>query len=206
MSTTSPKTFGDVRTAFENRSVLAASRRELEELLAASVCATSEDAAVREQTHDMSEALVQLIANRRSEDLRRPSKTAVLALLLIATALIWCGAQAYYARAAFSVAQPPVTNQSEEEASAQASYVSDNDSGTSLTIAELASRSPSLRNGSVQAWWVGEQARQVQRLEAEAKRQMLSGDYDGATRTSLRANQIRSGIPALAGFERTPAR
>lgn len=153
------------------------------------------------QRHEMSEALVQLIANRRSEDQRRPSKTAVFALLLIATALIWCGAQAYYARGAFSLAQPQ-----EDEATAQASNVLDSDPPTSLTIAELASRSPSLRNGTVQAWWVGEQARQVQRLEAEAKRQMLSGDYDGATRTSVRANQIRNGIPALAGFERTSAR
>jgi hypothetical protein len=202
LSTTSPKTFADVRVAFENRAVLSASPRALEELLAAAVCETSDDAAVRAQVHEMSEAIGQLIANRRAEELRRPSKVAVLALLLIVAALIWCGAQAYSARRATIMPASEMAEQSTMTTSEILQQQQQYDSRGILTIAELANRAPTLRNGSAQAWWAGEQARQVQRLEAEAKRQALAGDYDGAARTVSRANQIRSGIPALADFER----
>ena len=74
-----------------------------------------------------------------------------------------------------------------------------------LSLADLARRSPSIRTGNLQAWWAGEQARQVQRLEAQAKRQALAGDRDGAARSISRADAIRSGIGSLADFEKPPA-
>jgi hypothetical protein len=73
LSKNSLKTFADVRAAFEDQSVLNASRRELEELLAAAVCERSDDAAVRAQVHEMSLAMRQFIADRRGAELRRPT-------------------------------------------------------------------------------------------------------------------------------------
>ena len=73
-----------------------------------------------------------------------------------------------------------------------------------LTIDEMARRAPTLRTGSVQAWWAGEQARQVQALEAQAKRQVIVGDRNGAVKSVQRADEIRSGIDSLASFERPP--
>lgn len=70
-----------------------------------------------------------------------------------------------------------------------------------LTVEELARRAPTLRTGTLQAWWAGEQARNVQRLEALAKRQTLAGDREGAARSVRRADAIRSAIDPLAKFE-----
>ena len=74
---------------------------------------------------------------------------------------------------------------------------SDVDSRTHFTLAELARRAPSIQDGTLQAWWAGEQARQVQHYEAQAKQQALAGDSQGAARSAKRADEIRSGIPGL---------
>jgi hypothetical protein len=63
-----------------------------------------------------------------------------------------------------------------------------------------------LRTGNLQAWWAGEQARMVQRLEAQAKRQALAGDREGAARSASRADAIRSRIPALVDYEKPASR
>jgi len=69
-----------------------------------------------------------------------------------------------------------------------------------------ASRAPTLRTGTLQAWWAGEQARQVERLEQQAKRQLLAGDSVGAERSARRADSIRNGIDSLASFEKPATR
>jgi hypothetical protein len=209
LSTTSPKTFADVRAAFENRTVLRASRRELEELLAASVCLTNAETADRMQAHDMCEALAQLIANRRSERLRRPSRAAVFALLLIAAALLWCGAQVYHAHFVIPASTAESVPADEQTAlamnAAAPADLAQIDRHAFLTIDELAARAPTLQTGTAQAWWMGQQAREVQRLEAQAKRQAIAGDYQGAARSATRAYQIRSTIPAVASSEHPSA-
>lgn len=186
-----------MRAAFADRSILKARPRQLEEFLAATVCAVDDDAGVSAHVHEMGEAIRQLIANRRADALGKPSPVALFALFVMAFALLWCGGQAYYAR------QQNSPNESLSDLAEQATA---SDFRTSVTIAELANNSPSLRSGTVQAWWAGEQARQVQRLEFEAKRQALAGDLDGAARTASRADEIRNGINALADFEKPHTR
>ncbi len=181
---------------------MAAPRAQLEEMLAATACELPTDDAARAQVREMGHALRRLIGNRRSDELRRPSGFAVFALMLMAAALLWCGTQLSISRPATAVAAETTTRTSEE---ALVATTVDSDDRTELTIAELARRAPSLRNGSVQAWWAGEQARQVEQLEALAKRQMLAGDFAGAARSASRADDIRQAIPKLANFER-PAR
>jgi hypothetical protein len=198
------KSFADVRAAFESRSVVNASRRELEELLAAAACEKSDDPATRAQVREIGETIRELLANRRNIALRRPSGLAIFATLLAALALLWSGADWYRARSVSDRAfnsQTAASDYAGANISAEAS-----DLRTNVTIAELAKRAPSLRTGTVQAWWAGEQARQVQRLEAQAKRQALAGDRDGAARSVSRADAIRSGIPALAESEKPSLR
>ncbi len=207
LSTKSHKTIADVRAAFETRSILDASRRELEELLAAAACEKSDDPAERAQLREMGDSIRQLVENRRNDELRRPSRLAVLALLVMAAALLWFGVEVHQSRIAFAAAAREPIAVAQHTAEHQSELSLDlPDLRTALTIPELARRAPSLRNGTVQAWWAGEQARQVQRLEAQAKRQALAGDHAGAARTASRADAIRSRIPALAEFERPPTR
>jgi len=154
----------------------------------------------------MGETIRQLLENRRTERMRRnPSKLSLWAMIFSLAALLCCGAQAYYSWAAYRTAVESVTDLSHLVGSIQADDVP-TDLRTKLTLAELAKRAPSLRTGTLQAWWAGEQARQVQRLEAQAKRQTLAGDREGASRSVGRADAIRSGIPSLADFEKPPVR
>ena len=204
MSKRAAKTFDHVRAAFETRAVLTASREELEELLAAIACETIADPPARARAREMSETIRQLLENRRVNDLRKPSRLAVVATLLATAALICCGAQAYHSWRGFTFGSNSTTAAS--EGTDQLPAGTQLDLRTNVTIAELAKRAPSLRTGTLQAWWAGEQARQVQRLEAQAKRQALAGDREGAARSASRADAIRSRIPALVDFEKPPVR
>jgi hypothetical protein len=201
LSKKSPKTIADVRAAFDSRSILRASPRELEELLSAAACEQSDDPAVRAQLREMGETMRQLHAAKAP---RKPSRLAVAAAILALAALLTSGAQAYrsmYGRDTFAQARRTAMGIDRSVAFDQTRT----DLRTQTTIAELAQRAPSLRTGTLQAWWAGEQARQVERLEAQAKRQTLAGDRDGAARSARRADAIRSRIPALADSERPAA-
>lgn len=196
------KSFEEVRTAFATRSILSASPRELEELLAAVAAEPINDPAIRAQAREMGETMRQLHAAKSG---KRPSRLAVAAAVIAVAALISSGAQLYrewnltrFGARAFMA--------SSTEGAFAASHTPPADLRTQSTIAELARRAPSLRTGTVQAWWAGEQARQVEKLEAQAKRQALAGDREGAARSASRADAIRSRIPALAEFERPATR
>ena len=80
------------------------------------------------------------------------------------------------------------------------------DARSDLSLQELVRRSPNIRSGNLQGWWAGEQARKVLRLEAESKRQLLTGDREGAARTLARADAIRAQIPTLASSEKPASR
>ena len=197
-----PKTIQDVRAAFESRSVLNASPRELKELLTVLAAEKIDDPAERARTREMGETMRQLLAG---QCVRRPSKLAIVAVLLALAALILSLLPRYrewQAERSFAAA----TFGAPQLASMAAASGAPADLRTNLTIAELAKRAPSLRSGNLQAWWAGEKARQVQRLEAQAKRQALAGDHQGAARSATRADAIRSRIPALADFEKPPTR
>ena len=203
MSQRSKKTFDDVRTAFESRSILNASPRELEELLAAIASETIDDPATRARVREMGETMRQLHAARSRA---KPSRVAIAAAILAVAALATSGAQFYRTWSGTRGFAPSSSFVSQtNDAVGAMREASMTDLRTHHTIAELAKRAPSLRTGNVQAWWAGEQARQVQKLEAQAKRQALAGDRDGAARSASRADAIRSRIPALADFERPSA-
>lgn len=148
----------------------------------------------------------ELLRARRAEEARpKSSPLALLALALSAAALICSGTQAYlawsnYARVNSLAREVPVAISLNG-----APVVTQSDLRTQMTIPELAKRAPTLRSGSLQAWWAGEQARQVQRLEAQAKRQALAGDRAGAALSAQRADAIRGSIPVLADFEKPSA-
>jgi len=197
VSQSSKKTFGDVQAAFESRRILHCSRRELEQLLIAAAVDAPADAAGQARAREMSETMRQLLTAKLPP---RRSKLAVLAAILALLALLCSGVQAYYGRTAYSAAT--------ESAAEMGDYIraTNRDDDTEdprmqLTVEELARRAPTLNSGTVQAWWAGEEARRVQRLEALAKRQILAGDRDGAARTVKRADAIRNGIEPLAKFE-----
>ena len=179
--------------------------RELEELLAALAAETIADAALRARAREMGETIRQLHAAKTS---RKASRLAVIAVILAAAALISSGVPFYRDWNASRGAAALLASGSASTADATfaVSEIAETDLRTQSTIAELARRAPSLRTGTVQAWWAGEQARQVEKLEAQAKRQALEGDREGAARSASRADAIRSRIPALAEFERPPAR
>lgn len=203
MSQGSKKTFDDVRTAFESRRILNASPRELEELLAALASDTINDPGTRARAREMGETMRQLHAAKSRP---KPSRVAIAAAILAVAALASSGTQLYrtWKSTRGLNASSSFASQTHESAGAMRE-VSMTDLRTHNTIAELAKRAPSLRTGNVQAWWAGEQARQVQKLEAQAKRQALAGDREGAARSASRADAIRSRIPALADFERPSA-
>lgn len=200
MSQSSKKTFDDVQAAFESRAILRCSIRELEQLLVAASAEPISDGAARARAHEMSETMRRLLEAKAQP---KRSKLALLAAILALAALLCSGAQAYYARAAYAA----LTESSAE----MGDYIraTNRDSWTGdprmqVTIEELARRAPSLSKGTLQAWWAGEEARKVQKLEAHAKRQMLAGDREGAARSTKRADAIRSGIDSLASFEKPP--
>ncbi len=201
-----PKNLDDVRAAFETRDVLKRSDAQLEELLVALASEKISDPAMRAQAREMSETIRQLMENRRVEQLgRRTPKLAWAAILLLLAALVFSVGRNYLPGSGERLTSETSTELSplNNPIPTEQAWI---DSRTQLTIPELARRAPGLRSGNLQAWWAGEQARQVQRLEAQAKRQALAGDRDGAALSASRADSIRSGIPALADFERPPAR
>ncbi|MGZ5537147.1 MAG: hypothetical protein ACXWG0_01325 [Chthoniobacterales bacterium] len=135
--------------------------------------------------------------------IRRSSRFAILACILSLGALLCSGTQAYFFwknQHGTEVVAAPVEN------NAPAPIEPLQDPRSDLSLEDLVRRAPSIKTGNLQAWWAGEQARQVLRLEAQAKHQLLAGDRDGANRTLARADEIRSQIPTLAESEKPPQR
>ena len=93
-----------------------------------------------------------------------------------------------------------------EAAEAQAAAAAAARDRVNLSLAELAKGPGFEGNVNMQAAWQTEQARMVQRLEAESKAQSLNADFVGAQRTMARADEIRSSIGGLKEAERDPAR
>jgi hypothetical protein len=142
----------------------------------------------------------------REEPRGKSSKLALVAIVLSLAALLSSGLQAYYSWSAHRAAPDFTASRSDFGDSIQREAAeTETDPRTKVTLAELARRAPTIRTGSLQAWWAGEQARQVQRLEAQAKRQTLAGDHEGAARSVSRADAIRSGIGSLADYEKLPS-
>jgi hypothetical protein len=194
----SKRTFGDVQAAFESGRVLKSSRGELERLLVAVAADSPGDPTGQARAREMGDTIRQLLMAKAAP---RRSGLAVIAIVLALAALLCSGVQAYYSRTAYST----VTESTAELADYVRASNRDErieDPRMQVTVEELAQRAPSLRSGTLQAWWAGEQARRVQRLEALAKRQTLAGDHEGAARTVQRADAIRGDIEPLAKFER----
>ena len=200
VSQSSKRTFGDVEAAFESGRVLSCSKGELEQLLVAVAVETPAEPAAQARAREMGDTMRQLLAAKTRP---RRSKLALIAAILALAALLCSGVQAYYWRAAHSTAT--------DSAAELGDYIraTNRDDWTEdprmqITLEELARRAPTLRTGTLQAWWAGEEARRVQRLEALAKRQVLAGDREGAARSVTRADVIRSGLEPLAKFEKPP--
>lgn len=152
------------------------------------------------------ESLMREVLRERRDETRSPvkSRLALVAFVLAAAAFVCSAGQIYYSWSASSGISDS-TRESVDQANTEP-VGTDSDLRTQVTIPELARRGPSLRTGTLQAWWAGEQARQVQRLEAQAKRQTLAGDREGAARSASRADAIRGSIPVLADFEKPATR
>ena len=134
----------------------------------------------------------------------RGSRLAAVAALLALLALLASGVQAFYSRTTIAVQRESVAELGDYiRATNRDSAIED--PRMELTVEELARRAPTLSTGTAQAWWAGEQARNIQSLEALAKRQTLAGDREGAARSVRRADAIRNGIEMLAKFEQPPA-
>ncbi len=135
---------------------------------------------------------------------RRSSRFAALACILSLGAVLCSGTQAYFSwknlHRAEVEAAPPDNN------ALVASEPPMQDPRSDLSLLDLVRRAPSIKSGNLQAWWAGEQAREVLRLEAQAKRQLLASDREGANRTLARADDIRAQIPTLAESEKPPQR
>jgi hypothetical protein len=201
VSKSSHRTFKDVQDAFESRRVLKCSARELEELLVVAAADAPTDPAGQARAREMGETMRELLAAKS-----RPggSRLAALAAVLALFALLATGVQAYYSRTSIAVDRESVAELGDYIRATHRDEAIE-DPRMQLTVEELARRAPTLRTGTLQAWWAGEQARNIQRLEALAKRQTLAGDREGAERTVRRADAIRSGIEPLAKFEQPPA-
>lgn len=205
MSQPSKKTFDDVRAAFETRRVLQSSDAELQELLVAVASETITDPAARARAAEMSETMRQLLQSRRIDALRpKPSTAARVALVFSLAALLCAGAQAYRSWSTNAIAIRSATDTG-DLVDSMPSEETQSDTRTHMTVSELAKRAPTLRTGTLQAWWAGEQARQIQRLETQAKRQALAGDSAGAARSASRADAIRSRVGSLADHEKPAA-
>jgi hypothetical protein len=198
-----PKTYDDVRAAFDSGRILEATRTELEQLLLALGRESTSDIARQARAAEMGRTMRQLLAAKRNEELqRRPSRVATLALLVALAALLTSGGQYYYNWK--NSPEPRFATTQVAETSSVANSVEE-DTPTSRvqpTLLDLAKRAPTLRTGTVQAWWAGEQAREVMKLEAQARRQFLAGDREGAARSASRADAMRSGIDSLASSEK----
>ena len=201
MSKSPHRTFKDVQAAFESRRVLSCSRQELEELLVAAAVEAPTDPAGQARAREMGETMRELLAAKSRP---RGSRLAALAALLALFALLASGVQAYYSRTVVAVERESVAELGDYIRATNRDEPIE-DPRLQLTIEELARRAPTLSSGTLQAWWAGEQARNIQRLEALAKRQTLAGDREGAARTVRRADALRSGIEPLAKFEQPTA-
>jgi hypothetical protein len=133
---------------------------------------------------------------------RRSSRFAALACILSLGAVLCSGTQAYF----FWKNLHPEVVAAPMENNALVNEPPPQDPRSDLSLLDLVRRAPSIKSGNLQAWWAGEQARQVLRLEAQAKRQLLASDRDGANRTLARADEIRAQIPTLAESEKPPQR
>ena len=201
MGAPSPINFADVRVAFETRKILACSDAELQQFLVAISAEPITEPATRAQAAEMAATLHQVLRQRQVEALRpRRSVAGATALVFSLAALLCSGVVAY--QVWFF---PRLTTDSVRLTTNSPTEFED-DARTHLTVAELAHWAPTLRDGTLQAWWAGEQARQIQRLELQAKRQTLAGDLAGAARSASRADVLRSGVTALADFERPPSK
>ena len=147
-------------------------------------------------------AAAYLSNNRRMDETERLARRSLrlvrIACVLSLGAFLASGLQVYFWWSNRPIKEPAPVN---EPASSSLTETT-NDSRSNLSLQELVRRSPSIRSGNLQAWWAGEQARNVLRLEAQAKRQLLSGDRDGAARSIARADAIRAEIPTLADSEK----
>lgn len=200
MSTSGKKTLEDVQAAFETRRVLNCSNDELEQLLVAAGAETIADPAQRARVHEMNETMRRLLETRA-----RParSRLAVAAMWLAIAALAFSTVQFFYWQRAHATATESAAEMGDFIRATQRDMWP-GDPRIQLTIDEMARRAPSLSKGTLQAWWAGEQAREVQFLEAQAKRLMLLGDREGAVRSAQRADAVRGGIETLGSFERPP--
>ncbi len=195
------KTLDDLETAFASGRVAKSSRRDLEQLLVAAGSETIADPARRARASEMSETLRRLLDTRS----RPPrSRLAMLAFFLALAALLCSAAQALYWQRTQTEAVETVAEMGDLIRATQRDQWG-GDPRVQITLEEMARRAPSLSTGTLQAWWAGEQAREVQFLEAQAKRLMLVGDREGAVQSAKRADDIRSGIASLASFERPPS-
>ncbi|HSH40092.1 MAG TPA: hypothetical protein VK993_15065 [Chthoniobacterales bacterium] len=197
----SHRTFKDVQAAFESRRILHCSRKELAELLVAAAADTPADAAGQARAHEMGATMRELLAAKSRP--RRPWLAALAAVLAL-LALLVSGVHAYYSRTVLTAEHESVAALADYIRATSRDEVLE-DPCVQLTLEELARRAPTLSTGTLQAWWAGEQARSVQRLEALAKRQTLAGDREGAARTVRRADAIRTGIAPVAKFGQPPA-
>lgn len=200
---TAKKTLKDVQSAFESREIFDCSTRQLEELLATIASETIPDPTIRAHAAAMSQTIRELLARKRlDQTLRRSSKLNRAAFVMALIALLCSAAPLYYFWG--PLWRDRVTHNESDGSNLSAQNT--NDPRTHFTLWELAHFAPSIRKGSLQAWWAGEQARQVQRLETMAKKQALAGDLEGAARSAERADAIRGDITSLADFEKPLAR
>lgn len=135
---------------------------------------------------------------------RRSLRLVRVACILSLGALLCSGIQAYFSWKSLQSTEV-VSSPAENNAPAVIEQPAQ-DPRSDLSLQELVRRAPSIKSGNMQAWWAGEQARQVLRLEGQAKRQLLASDRDGANRTLARADEIRAQIPTLANSEKPPQR
>ena len=97
MADIQPKTPDDVRAAFDNGTVVNASRKELEQLLLANGRARILHGANQARASEMGETMRQLLAARQSEEIQNKSAWIATIALIVAIAALFCSAiQAYY--------------------------------------------------------------------------------------------------------------
>ncbi len=204
VSTARQKTFDDVGTMFDDGRVLEAKPAELEQLLLALGRESSADTTRQARTAEMGRTIRQLLNAKRNEELsRQPSKLAAFAVVVALAALLSSAAQAYYFWSAHSTATRPMDKAVVSSNEPVVAEESEADPRLQTSLWDLARRAPNIRTGTLQAWWAGEQARQVLRLEAMARRQAVAGDAQGAARTVSRADAIRNTIGSLADLDKT---
>jgi hypothetical protein len=198
VSKTSRKTYDDVRAAFESGRILKCPPAELDQLLVAADCEKIADTAEQARASAMRATLRHLLASKQNRQLQRnSSRWAMFASLLAAAALLFLVRQAFSDARGSRSSSAAFGKNSDRFTATIGTAETGGDPRTHFTLAELAKRAPSIRDGTLQAWWAGEQARQVQHYEAQAKRQALAGDSQGAARSAKRADEIRSGIHGL---------